>query len=54
MRDDYRHEIKHRIDRMDMFTIRSRLSAIATSDPHTINGKYRTKIHNFPLPAHND
>ncbi len=37
---DFRHEIKHEINYSDMMTIRHRLSTVAYSDPHTIDGKY--------------
>jgi len=37
---DLRHEIKHEINYSDLLTIRHRLSAVAYSDPHAINGKY--------------
>lgn len=37
---DFRHEIKHEINYSDMITIRQRLSTVAYSDPHTIDGKY--------------
>jgi hypothetical protein len=37
---DFRHEIKHEINYSDMITIRHRLSTVAYSDPHTIDGKY--------------
>ena len=37
---DFRHEIKHEINYSDMITIRHRLSTVAYTDPHTINGKY--------------
>ena len=36
----YRHEWKHEISYMDMLTLRSRLSAVAKRDAHTIDGKY--------------
>ena len=36
----YRHEWKHEISYMDMLTLRSRLSAMAKRDAHTIDGKY--------------
>ena len=36
----YRHEYKHEISYMDMLTLRSRLSAVAKRDTHTIDGKY--------------
>ncbi|MBR5371518.1 MAG: polyphosphate polymerase domain-containing protein [Oscillospiraceae bacterium] len=37
---DFRHEIKHEINYSDLLTIRHRLSAVAYSDPHAINGRY--------------
>ena len=36
----YRHEWKHEISYIDMLTLRSRLSAVAKRDAHTIDGKY--------------
>ena len=36
----YRHEWKHEISYMDILTLRSRLSAVAKRDAHTIDGKY--------------
>ncbi|MBQ3785825.1 MAG: polyphosphate polymerase domain-containing protein [Lachnospiraceae bacterium] len=36
----YRHEWKHAISYSDMLQIRSRMKAIAKSDPHTVDGKY--------------
>ena len=36
----YRHEWKHEISCSDMLTLRSRLSAVAKRDAHTIDGKY--------------
>ncbi len=36
----YRHEWKHEITYMDLLTIRQRMRAIATPDPHAIDGKY--------------
>ncbi len=36
----YRNEWKHEINYCDMLCLRSRLSAIAKPDPHTIGGKY--------------
>ena len=50
MRDDYRHEIKHRISRMDMYCIRQRLSAITTPDPHAVGGKYFIRSLYFDTP----
>ena len=37
---DYRHEWKHEIDQADLLTLRQRLRAIASPDPHTADGKY--------------
>lgn len=37
---DYRHEWKHEINQADLLALRQRLRAIATPDPHTIDGKY--------------
>ena len=36
----YRHEVKHEISYADMLAIRSRMKAVATPDPHAIDGKY--------------
>ena len=36
----YRHEWKHEISRSDLIAIRQRMRAIATPDPHAIDGKY--------------
>ena len=36
----YRHEWKHEITYSDLLAIRARMSAIATPDPHAIDGKY--------------
>lgn len=40
MEKRYRHEWKHAISYADLLTLRSRMSAVATPDPHTIDGKY--------------
>jgi len=40
MKIRYRHEWKHEISCSDMIAIRQRMSAVARSDPHTIDGKY--------------
>ncbi len=34
-----RHELKHEITTADMIAIRQRMRAIATPDPHAIEGK---------------
>lgn len=39
----YRHEWKHEITYLDMLVLRQRLSAIAKSDPHAIDGKYEIR-----------
>ncbi len=36
----YRHEWKHAISYADLIAIRHRMSAVATPDPHAIDGKY--------------
>lgn len=37
---DFRHEVKHEINYMDMLQIRQRLIAVAFPDPHAVDGKY--------------
>ena len=37
---DFRHEVKHEINLLDMFQIRQRLNAVAYPDPHVIDGRY--------------
>lgn len=39
----YRHEWKHIINTGDLYTIRSRLRAVMTPDPHAEGGKYRIR-----------
>lgn len=39
----YRHEQKHEIGYTDLLILRQRLSAVARSDPHTIDGKYKIR-----------
>ena len=36
----YRHEWKHEINKAQMMAIRSRISTVAKTDPHAIDGKY--------------
>lgn len=36
----YRHEVKHEISPADMLVLKSRLSAVAKTDPHGKNGSY--------------
>ncbi|MBR6476099.1 MAG: polyphosphate polymerase domain-containing protein [Lachnospiraceae bacterium] len=37
---DFRHEVKHEINLLDMLQIRQRLNAVAYPDPHAIKGRY--------------
>ena len=39
----YRHEWKHEISLADMYAIRQRLRAVATPDPHAVDGKYHIR-----------
>ena len=49
-RSDMRHELKQRITRMDMLCIRQRLLAVAESDSHATNGRYRIRSLYFDTP----
>ena len=40
MEKHYRHEWKHEISYADLLAIRARMQAIATLDPHAVDGKY--------------
>lgn len=40
---DYRHEWKHEISVSDMIAIRQRMRAIAKSDTHALDGKYKIR-----------
>ncbi|MDE6752396.1 MAG: VTC domain-containing protein, partial [Eubacterium sp.] len=46
----FRHEWKHEISLADMYTIRSRLSAVACSDKNAINGRYQIRSLYFDTP----
>ncbi len=37
---DFRHEVKHEINFLDMLEIRQRLRAVAYTDPNAVDGKY--------------
>lgn len=50
MRDDYRHEVKHEISFSDLLDIRRRLSLIARSDEHAVDGKYYIRSLYFDTP----
>ena len=39
----YRHEWKHVLSYLDLLTIRTRLRAVAQSDPHAVDGKYHIR-----------
>lgn len=40
---DYRHEVKHEIDRADLTVLRQRLRAVARIDEHAANGRYQIR-----------
>lgn len=40
---DYRHEWKHEINQTDLLVLRQRLKAVASTDSHAIDGKYRIR-----------
>ena len=46
----YRHEWKHAISWLDLLTIRARMGAVAESDPHAVDGKYRIRSLYFDTP----
>ncbi len=46
----YRHEWKHVISYGDLLTIRARMRAVARSDPHAVDGKYRIRSLYFDNP----
>lgn len=37
---DYRHEWKHELNQADLMVLRQRLRAVASPDPHAVDGKY--------------
>ena len=39
----FRHEIKHELNLMDMLILRQRLSAVMQRDPHVLDGKYEIR-----------
>ena len=39
----FRHEIKHELNLMDMLILRQRLSAVMQRDPHAVDGKYEIR-----------
>ena len=40
---DYRHEWKHEISRTDLLALRQRLRAVASPDPHAVDGQYKIR-----------
>ncbi len=46
----FRHELKHEINASDMIAIRQRLRAVATFDPHAVDGKYLIRSLYFDTP----
>ena len=40
---DYRHEWKHEINQADLITLRQRLRAVTSPDPHAADGKYQIR-----------
>lgn len=40
---DYRHEWKHEINQADLLALRQRLRAVATPDPHAVDGQYQIR-----------
>lgn len=39
----FRHEWKHEINLSDMIALRSRLRAVAQTDPHAVDGSYEVR-----------
>lgn len=46
----FRHEVKHEINQLDMLILRQRLRAVMTPDPHAIDGKYEIRSLYFDTP----
>lgn len=47
----FRHELKHDVTTADMIAIRQRLRAVATADPHAVDGKYLIRSLYFDTPT---
>ena len=47
----WRHEWKHEISYADLLCIRQRLRAVAETDPHAVDGKYRVRSLYFDTPG---
>ncbi len=50
MDKQYRHELKYEISFSDLLSIRARLKAVAESDPHASDGRYRIRSLYFDDP----
>lgn len=48
---EYRHEWKHEINQADLLTLRQRLQAVTSPDPHAIDGRYLIRSLYFDNPA---
>ena len=51
METAWRHEWKHEISFADLLCIRQRLRAVAETDPHAVDGKYRVRSLYFDTPG---
>ena len=51
METAWRHEWKHEISYADLLCIRQRLRAVAETDPHAVDGKYRVRSLYFDTPG---
>jgi hypothetical protein len=48
---EFRHEWKHEINASDLIALRQRLRAVASPDPHAVDGKYLIRSLYFDNPA---
>jgi hypothetical protein len=48
---EFRHEWKHEINTSDLIALRQRLRAVASPDPHAVDGKYLIRSLYFDNPA---
>ena len=51
METAWRHEWKHEISYADLLCIRQRLRAVAETDPHAVDGRYRVRSLYFDTPG---
>ena len=47
----FRHEWKHEINKADMYTLRTRLTAVMKHDTHAENGVYKIRSIYFDSPS---